>query len=358
MKTYSAIGLMSGTSLDGLDIVHCTLTENKSKWNYVIHHTKSISYDDSRRKQLKNAINFSATDLLKLHHKYGKWLGEQVDVFAKENKIKPDYVASHGHTIHHQPHNKFTFQIGYGQDLASACGIRTISDFRSADIAANGQGAPLVPIGDELFFGEYDFCLNLGGISNVSYKKDGKRLAYDIGIANMILNYIIQKTGKQYDDNGSVASSGVINRQLLDSLNNLDYYKQSKPKSTGYEWFLSDVIPILNRSNDSTANLLCTAVHHITQTVSHDIKELSNKPDNTILITGGGAFNGFLMQILSENLGNSFQIEISNKQLIEFKEALVFALMGALRLENQPNCLASVTGAKANVSGGIIFNPN
>ncbi len=358
MKTYSAIGLMSGTSLDGVDIVYCTLTLQDTKWNYTILNTKSISYDDSFRKKLESAINLSATELLKLHHEYGIWLGEQTDIFIKENNIKVDFVASHGHTVHHQPQNKFTFQLGYGQDIANACGVQTISDFRSADVAIGGQGAPLVPIGDELFFSEYDFCLNLGGISNISYKREGKRLAYDIGLANMILNHIIQKIGKQYDENGTIASTGKVNTELLDSLNNLDYYKQPTPKSTGYEWFSSEVIPILDATNDDIANILCTSIYHVAQTVSNDIKKLADKSINKILITGGGAFNGFLMKVLSENLGVDFQIDISNRLLIEFKEALVFALMGALRLENKPNCLATVTGAQTNTSGGVIFNPN
>ncbi|MFP2994495.1 anhydro-N-acetylmuramic acid kinase [Spongiivirga sp. MCCC 1A20706] len=355
---YNVIGLMSGTSLDGLDLVNCLIKETQAKWGYEILHTKSIPYDIAFQKTLKDAIHLPAINLLQFHHEYGRWLGKQIKEFTKENNIKANLVASHGHTIHHQPQNGFTFQLGYGQDIANISGLKTVADFRSADIASGGQGAPLVPIGDELFFGAYDFCLNLGGISNISYKKDGERYAYDIGLANMVLNHIIQKTGKAYDENGSLAASGTVNNQLLDKLNKLQYYQEKPPKSTGYEWFLEEVIPIVSGTTDSTKNMLCTAVHHICNAVSNDIKELSEKPKNSVLITGGGAFNNFLIQTLKQQLGPDFQVDTSNTQLIEFKEALVFGLMGVLRINNLPNCLSSVTGATSDVTGGVIFNPN
>jgi anhydro-N-acetylmuramic acid kinase len=247
--------------------------------------------------------------------------------------------------------------LGSGQHLATTSGKPVVSDFRTLDIALGGQGAPLVPIGDQLFFGGYTHCLNLGGISNVSFDYQGKRVAYDIGLANMLLNYLAQKIGLAYDSNGEIARSGAMLPKLFDQLNVLDYHRQPFPKSTGYEWFLREVVPIFQESEAATKDLLHTAVHHICEQIAVQLRMYGQKQNNHLLITGGGAMNGFLIEVLKEKLGPAFDVSLPDLALIGFKEALVFALMGALRLEGHTNVLRSVTGASRDSSSGVVYYP-
>jgi len=349
---------MSGTSLDGLDLAYCHIWESEAKWHFEIKETKSISYNKEMQEKLKNSIFLSADELLCFHNEYGTWLGQQVKDFIQEKNLEVEAIASHGHTTHHQPENGLTFQIGSGQHLANASGKKVVCDFRTNDVALGGQGAPLVPIGDKLFFGAYDFCLNLGGISNVSFERNGKRISYDIGLANMILNYITRKNGLDYDEGGQLAKSGKVNAKMLQQLNALDYYQLPIPKSTGYEWFVGKVVPIVDSTEDTMENLLFTGVQHVCEQVAIQIKNNSKKINNTLFVTGGGALNSYLMEILQQELGDTVKVVATEKQLIEFKEALVFALMGVLRLENRINVLSSVTGAKCDSSSGTVFLPS
>jgi len=358
MKKYSILGLMSGTSLDGLDLAYCNIWTEDTSWKFEIKKTKSISYSPEMQDKLKNSIFLSADELLIFHNTYGTWLGEEAKQFIEENNLDVAAIASHGHTTHHQPENGLTFQIGSGQHLANTSGQKVVCDFRTNDVALGGEGAPLVPIGDKLFFGEYDFCLNLGGISNVSFDKDGQRIAYDIGLANMILNHITRKNGLDYDDGGLLAKSGTVNSQMLESLNELEYYKLPIPKSIGYEWFVNEVVPIVEGTKDSMENLLCTGVHHFCEQVAIQIKSHCTKPENTLFVSGGGGLNNFMIETLQEKLGQQVKVAINEKQLIEFKEAAVFSLMGVLRLENKINVLSSVTGAKRDSSSGVIYLPS
>ncbi len=349
---------MSGTSLDGLDLCYCHIWKTNDKWEFDIKETKSISYSEDMRSELKDSIYLKADELLRFHNTYGTWLGQQTVLFINENKLEVDYIASHGHTTHHQPKNGLTFQIGSGQHLANESGCKVICDFRTNDLALGGQGAPLVPIGDELFFGEYDFCLNLGGISNISLKQKGKRIAYDIGLANMILNHITHKIDLAYDKGGALARKGSINQEMLEKLNALNYYLLPHPKSIGYEWFVEEVVPIVDETNDSTENLLHTAIHHICQKVDQQVQVNSSGKEHTLFVTGGGALNNFLIETLQEELGAATRVITPSNLLIEYKEALVFALMGVLRIEQEINVLKSVTGAKRDSSSGIVHLPS
>lgn len=358
MKTYKVIGLMSGTSLDGLDLAYCKIWQEKDGYNFEIAETQSIAYSDEMKQRLKNSIYLAADELLVFHNTYGTWLGERVADFIEDFDLEVDCVASHGHTTHHRPQNGLTFQIGSGQHLANACQHLVVCDFRTNDVALDGQGAPLVPIGDRLFFGQYDFCLNLGGISNVSFEKNGERLAYDIGLANMILNHITRKHGLEYDKGGQLARSGKINTKMLRQLNDLEFYQRPYPKSIGYEWFVEKVVPIVDATDDSMANLLCTGVDHICEQVALQIKKHSRADGQRLLVTGGGALNDFLIETLLSKLGQTAQVTVPERKLIEFKEALVFALMGVLRLEKKTNVLRSVTGARSDSSSGVIYIPN
>ena len=355
---YKVIGLMSGTSLDGLDLAYCHIWEKDDSWNYELKETKSISYDPKMKAQLKDAIYLPADKLLILNNEYGIWLGQKTKEFINEYGLEVDFISSHGHTTHHQPNNGLTFQIGSGQHIANASVHKVVCDFRTHDVALGGQGAPLVPIGDSLLFNEYDFCLNLGGISNISFESKGKRIAYDIGLANMILNYITGKIKLSFDDKGQLARKGTINQRMYDQLNALEYYKLPFPKSIGYEWFLEKVVPIVEITKDSIENLLHTSVHHICEQISIQVKEHINREENIIFVTGGGALNNFLMETLQNKLNDCANFVQSNKKMIEYKEALVFAFMGVLRVENQINVLSSVTGATNDSSSGVVFLNN
>ena len=349
---------MSGTSLDGLDLAYCHFWKQFNRWEFKIVQTKSIPYEMSFQTRLQEAIALPAEHLLRFHNEYGTWLGEQVHLFRSEENLNVDFIASHGHTIHHQPQQGFTFQLGSGQHLANACGIKTICDFRMNDIALGGQGAPLVPIGDQMLFGAYDFCLNLGGISNISFQQDGKRIAYDIGIANMLLNHITKQHGLAYDKGGALARKGTLIPELLGQLNALDYYSQPFPKSTGYEWFSTGIVPIITAHKAPMESLLYTAIQHICEQIAIPIKAVRGKKEKTILVTGGGACNSYMMEVLQTKLGKNNRLHIPDQELIEFKEALIFALMGVLRLEQEINVLHSVTGARKDSSSGVLFLPS
>ncbi|MDC6352187.1 anhydro-N-acetylmuramic acid kinase [Zeaxanthinibacter sp. PT1] len=357
MKNYKVLGMMSGTSLDGLDLAYCHISSSDKGWEYEIKASKNISYTAAWRSRLIDSIQLPATGLLKLHHEYGTWLGRMAAEFAREQQLDIDFIASHGHTSHHQPQSGFTFQLGYGQNVAHASRLRTIADFRSYDVVLGGQGAPLVPIGDRVFFGNYDFCLNLGGISNISFEKNGHRVAYDIGLANMILNHIAGTVGLDYDKDGALARKGKLQKELLQALNNLPYYSLPMPKSTGYEWFLEEVVPLIDSDQYSVEDLLHTSVHHICEQVALSVENHRKSGENSILVTGGGAFNPFLVEVLREKLSEIGEVVIPDRTLVEYKEALVFALMGVMRLEGKNNVLSSVTGAEKDSSSGLIFEP-
>lgn len=358
MKIYKVVGLMSGTSLDGLDLAYCHIWNSPSGWEFEIKQSYSISYDTAMRTKLKNSIYLLADELLCFHNEYGTWLGKKAKEFIETFNLNVDFIASHGHTTHHQPQKGLTFQIGSGQHLANESGHKTICDFRTNDIALGGQGAPLVPIGDMLLFGGYDFCLNLGGISNVSFDSEGQRLAYDIGLANMILNHITHKLDLPFDDGGKMAGTGQLNKVMLQKLNELEFYKLPFPKSIGYEWFVEKVAPIVDETQDTIENLLHTAVHHICEQVAAQISINIRKTENTLLVTGGGALNSFLIKTLQEKLGAKVKVIVPSPQLIDNKEALVFSLMGVLRWEEKTNVLRSVTGALRDSCSGVLYLPN
>lgn len=347
---------MSGTSLDGLDIAYCHFYKQNNVWSFSILVVESIEYEIGFKEKLKNTVHLDAVSLLAFHNEYGNWLGQLVKKFVNNNALEVDFVASHGHTVFHQPETGLTYQIGSGQHIANASNQKVIADFRTNDVALGGQGAPLVPIGDQLLFSTYDFCLNLGGISNISFELDKKRIAYDISPANMLLNFICKKIGLAYDKGGQLAKTGGLNHQLLQELNSLAYYKKTFPKSLGYEWFVENMIPLIDNTNDSIQNLLHTSVHHTAQQISHVIKE-TKKENSTLLITGGGAKNDFLLEILQQQLGKFSKIIVPDEHSIDYKEALIFAFLGVLRERGEINCLRSVTGAKKDSVSGVIYHP-
>ncbi len=357
MAHYKVIGLMSGTSLDGLDMIYACIFKENDSWKFEILKTKSVDYEAKMANALKNAVTLKAEALLILNNNYGAWLGKQVRSFIENANVIPDLIASHGHTVFHQPEKGLTYQIGSGQHIANACNKKVVCDFRSNDLTLGGQGAPFVPIGDHYFFREYDFCLNLGGISNFSFEKNNQRFAYDIAPANMLLNYIANKMDKTYDFNGNIARKGALNKDFLQRLNSLEYYKKPFPKSLGFEWFAENVIPLVENTKDSIENILFTSVQHITDQIAENVKMIHPASFCKMLVTGGGAKNGFLIELLQNKLENHTKIIVPHPQLIDFKEALIFGLMGVLRLEKEVNVLASVTGAARDSCSGVTYEP-
>lgn len=353
---YKVVGVMSGTSLDGLDIALVHIIQFNGHWNYVLKGCKNVSYSKEWYHKLQGAVQITSDKLINLDREYGTYIGTCINEFLTENDFEADLIASHGHTVFHQPTNGFTLQIGNGQNIATKTNIATVADFRSKDVAYGGQGAPLVPVGDEFFFSKYEACINLGGISNISFKKNHNRMAYDVGIANMALNYLAGKEGKSFDANGNMAKQGAVNPILFDALNRIPYYALSAPKSTGFEWFEAEVQPVLDNYPIPIIDKLATCVEHIAFQVGKAISyALGNK--GSVIITGGGALNTFLIHRVSYYIPHNVQLTIPDNETINYKEAVIFALMGVLRWTAQPNCLASVTGASKDVSGGVIYLP-
>lgn len=345
-NTYT-IGLMSGTSLDGVDLVYVRLGFGN---DFEILQAETIPYPNFWIKNLKNiaALEKGAEELLWLDKELGAYLGKLLKNFIDKYEIASlDFIASHGHTVHHQPEQGYTLQIGCGKQIYKATKIKTVYDFRTQDVLLGGQGAPLVPVGDEMLFSEYDYCLNLGGFSNVSYQKNGERFAFDICPVNTVLNRYAVKLGFLYDDGGGLAKSGKIDKQLLLTLNKLSFYKDSFPKSLGVEFLESDVLPLLARSGLSEVDVLRTFIEHIAYQLAQKIT------GGTVLITGGGAYNLFLLERFKA-LSNDVSIILLDNKITDYKEALIFALLGRLKIENKTNCLSSVTGASANHSSGVV----
>lgn len=343
-----SIGVMSGTSLDGIDLVYVKF-DAFTRSSFAIIYAETIPYSSIWKDTLQKAIHFSSDDLVILDSAYGAHLGNVIVGFIDKFRIQQiDFIASHGHTILHQPAKGITLQIGDGQTIANSTKQKVVCDFRTQDVQLGGQGAPLVPIGDELLFYDYDFCLNLGGFSNISYQKDGNRIAFDICPVNIVLNFYAQKLGCAYDASGKMASEGKINELLLTELNSLSFYQQKPPKSLGLEWVQEYIFPIIDRLETDISSILRTFVEHIAVQIG---KIITNNP--SVLVTGGGAFNCFLMQRIEHHA--AIKIELPSSKLINFKEALVFAFLGLLKIEGKVNCLRSVTGASKNHSSGKVF---
>lgn len=350
------IGLMSGTSLDGLDIAHVRfIYNNNDTYSFELLNSKHVPYPAIVLEQLQNATELPAQQLLILDKTLGQFYGEQVNIFIREKSIDKndiEAVCSHGQTIFHQPHNGFTYQIGCGETLAYLTSLMVINDFRTKDVVAGGQGAPLVPIGDfSLFSDEAEAFLNIGGFVNVSIKVNGTIRAFDICPGNLPLNKLVHSKGLSYDKDGELARSGEINFFLLDLLNSLPYYEQIAPKSLGTEWLEEYFYPLLKFDKEIESNLRTVVEHIAIQTAS----VLNQQKINSVLVTGGGARNTFLIERIKHYFNG--ELIIPSEELIDFKEALVFAFLGYLNLLKKPNTIPSVTGASRAVIGGTRHLP-
>ncbi len=352
-NVYNVIGIMSGTSMDGVDLTYCRLTRKKKEWKTEIVSANTFGYNSEWLDALSNAHNLAGQELVHLHTRYGKFIGQLVNSFIKKEKIKKiDLIASHGHTIFHQPARQFTFQLGDGNAIHAKTKIPVAFDFRSLDVALGGEGAPLVPIGDALLFKNYDLCLNLGGIGNISVKEKNKITAFDFCYCNMALNYLASKAGKNFDHKGKMSRQGHVNENLLSQIEKIYYSSAGERPSLGRESFEKDFKTLLEDESIPLNDRLRTICESVANELSNIIP--AKKKKQRLLVTGGGAFNNFLIQQIEEKLKERVTVIVPEKKIVAFKEALVFAFLGVLRLRGEINVLKDVTGAKKDSCSGIL----
>ena len=349
MKNFNVIGVMSGTSLDGVDIVYVKFIQNES-WSFKIINSKTYKYEDSTADILNDISKKSLEEIKELDVVYSKKLAKIINEFIDEFSInKIDFVSSHGHTAIHDPSNLITYQMGNLSTLSTEINQKVICDFRVQDVKLGGEGAPLVPVGEKYLFHEYDSFINLGGFANISNHKGESLIAYDICPVNIVLNNLSKNIGKDFDDKGSIASSGKLIINLYEELEKLEYYQSSPPKSLGIEWVDENIFRLLNKYFDyPTEDLLNTLSNHIANQISNNLKNLDK-----VLVSGGGAYNDYLIHLIRSKTDS--EIIIPSKNIIEFKEALIFAFLGVLRNLNINNCYSSVTGASKDHCSGKIF---
>ena len=346
------IGVMSGTSLDGLDLAYVSF-RYEDQWQYELHYTQTITYSEEWVNKLGNLVEQDAAKLERIDREYTLLLGDYIQQFIAANNISQvDAVSSHGHTAKHQPEKGITYQIGNRRALASMLGIPVVCDFRKQDVARGGQGAPLVPVGDRELFSDFDACVNFGGFANVTFTNVSSPLAYDVGGVNLVFNRISRRLGKAYDENGEIALRGSLIPELYTSLEALEYYQLKPPKSLGVEWLETHVYTLLDRwlETHSEAAVMHTYAKHISNQLARVLAG-----NNRILCTGGGAYHKVLMDFLQKQLKGN--LHLPSVGIIEFKEALIFGFLGVLRLLGHPNCLASVTGVSADHSAGEVYFP-
>ena len=367
-QLFHAIGLMSGSSLDGLDICYVRFKVGDSSFAYEILQADCIEYSNEFRERLRTAPNLSAFEFAKLHTEAGNFFGKLTKNFIQKNKIENlDFICSHGQTIFHQPISGFTSQIGCGAQIAAQTNCKVICDLRTSDIANGGQGAPIVPVAEQYLFSDYKVFLNIGGIANISFSSENV-IAYDICAANTVLNYLAKQKGLDYDKDGKLARSGAIIPDLLINLNEINFCKENPPKSLGSEHIYEDWIPLFDNYDDSIEDKLATMVEHIAMQVSNSIfhslqsaekndTRIGSLPtiDHRLLITGGGALNAFLIERIQQH--TKLQVVVPDVLTVQHKEALAMAFIGLLRILEIPNCLASVTGAKKDAVGGAVYLP-
>lgn len=356
---YNVIGLMSGSSLDGLDICFAQYEEQSGKWKAQIAAADCIGYDAEWQKSLKEASKLDALSLLKLHAAYGRWIGTQVNLFIEKNNLqhKVHFIASHGHTVFHEPKAHLSFQLGDGANIAAVCTLPVISDLRNIDVALEGQGAPIVPIGDKLLFPDHDIWLNIGGIANLSMMDNNEQWkAFDICVANQGLNYFAQQLGMNYDKDGHLAATGQCRQELLAIMNQHPYLSLAAPKSLSNTEAMRMIQPLQEADTVSTQDKLATLCHFIAQQIKQAIQAQSPSRDTKdlkLFVSGGGALNSFLMQTLQSYLNNRF--ELPDATIIQYKEALVMGLIGVLRWREEVNVLAQTSGASRDSIGGALW---
>jgi anhydro-N-acetylmuramic acid kinase len=358
LMVYRALGLMSGSSLDGLDIAYAEFEVSGSKWSYDLKRTQCVPYSVEWKNRLQTATGLSAFNYLQLHADYGHYLGQKVNEFISANGLeyKVQLIGSHGHTTFHAPRSRMTHQLGDGAAIAAETGINVVSDLRNMDVALGGEGAPIVPIGEKYLMPDYDFFLNIGGIANLSVN-GSEYVAFDVCPANRVLNLLAEKMGNAFDEDGKMAESGTLNLELLDILNKLDYYTSTYPKSLDNSYGTDIIMPIIDSYKISVPDALATYSEHITQQIKKsiiDVQDLNAEKKYRLLITGGGAFNQFLINRLRRHCPE-IEWVVADEKLASYKEALIMAFMAVLRWREEKNVFRSVTGSLRDSIGGAVW---
>lgn len=348
---YHVIGVMSGSSLDGLDLAYCRFVKHDDHWQHAVEDGLTLTYDQDMRKRLLGVMNGSALDLARLDRDLGRMIARGCNELRDGRPL--DLISSHGHTIFHRPAEGLTTQIGSGAQIAALTGRPTVFDLRSKDMALGGQGAPLVPFGERALFSGTDSFLNLGGIANVSHHGSDKVTGYDICTCNQALNLLAQEAGQDYDKDGALARSGTLLPELLGALDALPFYRQLPPRSLGREWFDAHMAPLVKDAALALPDRLRTVTEHIARTIAEALRAGQSL---RVLATGGGAHNGFMMERLRQL--SKAEIQVPDASTVDLKEALVFAFLGLMRWRGEPNTLASVTGAPTDSIGGSLVLPN
>lgn len=356
---YRVIGCMSGSSMDGLDIVYCVLSEAGGKWQYELEAATTEAFDETWQKRFLSLHTISAKELLQFHAEFGHYIGQRIQLFIESHQLhhKVHFVCSHGHTVFHEPVRNgqskmgMTFQLGDGASIAAVLQLPVISDLRNLDVACGGQGAPIVPMAERLLWNGYEYFLNIGGIANIAYHENNHVIAFDVAPANRVLNALVQSVDLAYDAEGQLSASGRCDGELLAKLNNLDYYQQPPPKSLANEYGLQVLLPLIQQSSLPLKDQLCTLTEHIAMQVMNTCKQ-----SGKMLVSGGGAHNDYLMKRIKYYCGlRNVEVEKADKLTIDFKEAIAMALLGALRWREEENVLATVTGASINTIGGALW---
>lgn len=365
IQKYQVLGLMSGSSLDGLDIAYCSFQLSDSKHfaiqNWKIEHAETLAYTKEWQVKLAQLIHADARTFAQTHTHFSRYSAELVNQFLAKHSIKPDFIAAHGHTIFHFPEEHFTSQIGEGAALAALTGYPVICDFRTFDVALGGQGAPIASIADKYLLADYDFCLNLGGIANVTSNANGKYIAFDITGANQVLNELVAEIGLEYDDNGDLAKQGKIIASILEHSNQLPFLAAPYPKTLDNQWVKKELIPFFKNTDFALNDRLRTSCEHTAQQTAISIQQIIeqeklSKSSYRLIATGGGGYNRFFIQLLQSKIQHlNIQIEIPDEKIVGFKEAAMIALMGVMRINNVPNCMSSVTGAIHDTINGAIY---
>jgi len=343
---------MSGTSLDGLDLCLAEFREEQGKWQFRIHDAQTLPYSEEWLQRLSDSFALSGPALCQLDRDYGHYLGIKSREFLAGRKV--DFISSHGHTVYHRPELRFTLQIGHGGALQAETRCLVVNDFRSEDVALGGQGAPLVPVGDALLFSQYDGCLNLGGISNLSWKDENHtRRAGDVVPVNLVFSYLVRPLGLDFDAGGQLGKKGNLQPDLLEQLQALKMMQRPFPRSFGREDLETEVIPALNSGAWSVPDALATCREWMAVAIS---EELNKNKIRTCLLSGGGAYNAGLVEAIRAK--TECRLELGNSLLIEFKEALIFGFLGLLRVLGRENVWKEVTGASESGSRGSVWgNP-
>ncbi|XOV92460.1 MAG: anhydro-N-acetylmuramic acid kinase [Bacteroidota bacterium] len=352
MNQYHVIGIMSGSSLDGVDFCHATLTHG-AEWTFRILSTYTKEIPEDLKDSLRKSDQLSGHDLNLLDITYGEWIGQQLKEFMPKD-TPVDVVGFHGHTVFHEPNQKLSLQLGNGQMISQISGLEIVDDFRTKDLLLGGQGAPLVPKGDLSLFPEYQGWVNLGGIANVTIKKNEKIHAWDIAPCNQVLNFFAQKLGAPFDKGGRLAEKGSLDISWLEKIQGLSYFKLQPPKAMSNQWVVEQ---LLKEEGVDAGNALHSFVEFLSDEIAQSISQFLSK-DDRVFFTGGGAHNKYLMSKISEKLTrNGIQIVIPSSEIIDHKEALIFGFLGILRKLNLPNTLGIATGASHDTIAGVLHTP-